>query len=51
MVISARVYQALRNSSAGRGIVCVFWDRQKVVLVNFMSWGRNVNADLLYVIV
>jgi len=34
---STCLHQALRNSSAGRGMVCVFWDRQGVVLVNFMS--------------
>jgi len=48
---STCLHQALRNSSAGRGMVCVFWDRQEVVLENFMSWGHNVNASLLSVIV
>jgi len=48
---STCLHQVLRNSSAGRGMVCVFWDRQWVVLVNFMSLGRNVNADLLCVTV
>jgi len=43
--------QTLRNSPAGRGMTFVFWDRQGVVLVNSMSQGHNVNADLLYVIV
>jgi len=45
------LHQALRNSSAGRGMVYVFWDRQGVVLVNFTSQGHSVNAGLLYVIV
>jgi len=42
---------SLRNSSAGRGMVCVFWGKQGCSCANFMSRGHNVNADLLYVIV
>ena len=52
---STCLHQALRNSSAGRSrpMVCVFRDRHGVILVNFMSRGHNVNAELslLYVIV
>jgi len=44
---STCLHQALRNSSASRSIVCIFWDRQGVVLVNFMSRGHDVNADVI----
>jgi len=32
-------------------MVCVFWDRQGVVLVNFMSRGHDANADLRYCLI
>jgi len=48
---STCLHEVLRNSSGGRGMVCVFWDRQDVILVNFMSRGHNANAHLLYFVV